>query len=96
MSDQKTYGTVDLYLASFLRAAGNKLLDIEKSGRRITFLFPDTKDVQRLVREFYNNDAVVRVNDFTHALKDLKSIVFNSPWLRLTINTIRRRIHDGT
>ncbi len=79
MSDSKAYGTVDLYLASFLKATGYKLVDIDKSGRRITFLFPDTKEVQKLVREFYNNEAVVKVNDFTHALKDLKAIVFNTP-----------------
>jgi len=77
MSDQpKTYGTTDLYVGAFLRARGIKLIDVDKSGRRITFLFNDSEETKKLIKEFYN-DAVVKINDFQHALKDLKSITYN-------------------
>lgn len=77
MSDQtKTYGTTDLYVGAFLKAKGVKLIDIDKAGRRITFLFEDSDKARALIKEFYN-DGVVKINDFQHALKDLKSITYN-------------------
>jgi len=77
MKDQpKTYGTTDLYVGAFLRAKGVKLIDVDKSGRRITFLFEDSQETKKLIKEFYN-DATVKINDFQHALKDLKSICYN-------------------
>lgn len=77
MNDQnKTYGTVDLYLGAFLKAKGIRLVDVDKSGRRVTFLFEDKDETHKLVREFYDN-GTVRVNEFQHAIKDLKSITYN-------------------
>lgn len=74
--EAKTYGTTDLYVGAFLKARGIKLIDVDKSGRRITFLFEDTPEVKKLLREFYN-DGIVRINEFQHAIKDLKSITYN-------------------
>jgi len=77
MNDQtKTYGTTDLYVEAFLKARGVRLIDIDKAGRRITFLFEDSEETKKLIKEFYN-DGTVRINDFQHALKDLKSITYN-------------------
>lgn len=77
MSDQaKTYGTSDLYVGAFLKARGIKLIDVDKSGRRIIFLFEDSEETKKLIKEFYS-DAMVKINDFQHALKDLKSITYN-------------------
>jgi len=71
-----TYETTDLYLASFLKARGMRLLDIHRDGRRATFVFEDRPDRAELITGFYNDD-VVRVNDFKNALQDLKAAVFN-------------------
>lgn len=76
MNDGKTYKTVDLYLGAFLKARGIELLDVDRTGRRVTFLFQDGYEVRELVKEFYN-DGQVKVNVFKNALKDLKAIIYN-------------------
>ena len=76
MNDCANYATNDLYLASFLKAQGLKLVGTEREGRRVSFVFEDRPDRKSAVSAFYN-DGVVRVNDFTHALQDLKAVVYN-------------------
>lgn len=79
MSDQeKSYGTVDLYLGAYLRARGVKLLDLDRSGRRVTFIFEDSDKTRKLVKNFYD-DGEVKINDYKSALKDLKSMTYNMP-----------------
>jgi len=76
MKVRTDYVTTDLYLASFLKAQGMKLIGTERQGRRVSFVFEDRPDRESAVLEFYNN-GVVRINDFTHAIQDLKAVVFN-------------------
>jgi hypothetical protein len=71
-----TYETTDLYLGCYLKTRGMRLLDAVRDGRRTTFVFEDCPQRGQLIRDFYN-DGTVRVNDFTHALQDLKAIVYN-------------------
>ena len=78
MDDQKTYGTVDLYLGAYLRAQGIKLVDLDRSGRRVTFIFEDSDKTRKLVKNFYD-DGEVKINDYKSALKDLKSMTYNMP-----------------
>ncbi len=78
MSDQKTYGTVDLYLGAYLRARGTKLVDLDRSGRRVTFIFEDSDKTRKLVKNFYDNGEV-KINAYKSALKDLKSMTYNMP-----------------
>jgi hypothetical protein len=72
----RTYETTDLYLGCYLKARGLRLLNAERDGRRTTFVFEDCPERPGLIREFYS-EGMVRVNDFTHALQDLKAIVYN-------------------
>lgn len=72
----KTYSVSDFYLAAFLKAKDLKLVDLEREGRRVTFIFEDCEDRPTLTKDFYN-DGTVRVNPFIHAIQDLKSIIYN-------------------
>ena len=76
MNKQKIYVTTDLYLASFLKARGFRLVETEREGRRVAFVFEDREDRKSAIREFYD-DGLVRVNDFKHAIQDLKAAVYN-------------------
>jgi hypothetical protein len=71
-----TYATSDFYLAAYLKAQGMMLEDTQREGRRTIFVFADRGDRPSLVRGFYN-DGAVRVNAFTHAIQDLKAVVYN-------------------
>lgn len=69
-----TYATSDFYLACFLKARGMKIKGLEREGRRSIFIFNDTPNREDLVKQFYNDSYV---NNFTHAIQDLKALVFN-------------------
>ena len=76
MSGRNVYETSDLYLASYLKARGLLLVRTERQGSRVVFTFEDRADRQDLVLSFYN-DGMVHVNAFTHAIQDLKAVVYN-------------------
>ena len=70
------YATVDLYLASYLKARGLKLASIEREGKRSRFVFLDKPDRREMVADFYN-DVPVGISAFIHALEDLKGAIHN-------------------
>ena len=72
-----TYKTSDIYLAAFLKAKGMKIIDREKCGTRVTFIFDDQPVRKILVVEFFN-DGVVGIGAYRNAIQDLKTIVFNA------------------
>ena len=72
----KTYVTNDLYLATYLKSRGMKIIDRETEGRRTTFIFEDVSNRTELVKDYYN-EGPVSVTSFVHALKDIKSLIFN-------------------
>ncbi len=73
---QLNYATSDFYLAAYLKAQGLRLHEAQREGRRTVFVFEDSNDRRALVRGFYN-DGSVRVNAFTHAIQDLKAVIYN-------------------
>jgi len=52
------------------------LEEAQREGRRTVFVFADRDDRQGLVRGFFN-DGSVAVNAFTHAIQDLKAVIYN-------------------
>ena len=70
------YATADFYLACFLKASGLRLQDAQREGRRTVFVFENEPRRAQLVSDFYN-DGVVRVSAFTHAVQDLKAVIYN-------------------
>jgi hypothetical protein len=75
MNDNR-YSTTDLWLASYLKANNLRITDIEREGRRVTFIFEDREDREQLVKDFFN-DGLIKVNALKNAFQDLKSVVFN-------------------
>jgi hypothetical protein len=71
------YQTSDLYLASYLKARGMRIVDTLRDGRRTTFVFSDQTDRRDLVRSFYD-DGTVRVCDYKNALNDLRAMIYNT------------------
>lgn len=79
MSDQEdNFVTADLYLSSFLRARGFKYIDL-RVGRQVKFVFTNTEKLKKAVNGFYNDEDLVSANSFSHALRDLKAVIFNLP-----------------
>ena len=70
------YSTSDFYLAVFLKSQGILLAGLTRQGRRTIFNF-DLNGQKQLVFDFYNNKALVKVNDFVHAERDIRSLIHN-------------------
>lgn len=76
MNQTSHYATTDFYLSTFLKAKSLRLVDLQREGRRTTFIFEDRKDRKQLIKDFYN-DGKVEVNAFKNAIQDLKAIIYN-------------------
>jgi hypothetical protein len=75
-TDEPTeYVTSDLSVAGFLTAHGRILtrVDGERGGRRL-FVFPAS---ERDLADSYYTGASVPARQFSNALRDLKSIIYN-------------------
>lgn len=70
--------SADIYLCSFLRAKGHRFLDV-RAGRQVKFVFPNTEELQKHIKGYYNGDDLVKASAFSHALRDLKAVIFNLP-----------------
>jgi hypothetical protein len=72
----ETYRTTDLYLSAFLKTKGLRLIDRQRFGNKVSFVFQDRKDRSDLISDFLN-DGTVGVASYKSALQDLKVMLFN-------------------
>jgi len=78
MENQQKFITTDFYTAAYLLANDFKLLGINKTNpQRFCFLFFDQKNRQKLLEDFFNNQAQVEPRQFVTAIKELKSLMYN-------------------
>ncbi len=67
---ERTFETLDLYLASYLFAEGLKP-SLQIVSRRVTFRFPVTDGLYKLMEE-YNSNALAPVGDLVTSIRILK------------------------
>lgn len=76
-NENENYRTNDLCLASFLLAKNVPFVGINKdSSGRADFIFCNSKDCQKLVREFTSLVALVEPMSFFDAQKKLKHLIY--------------------
>ena len=76
MTTNGTYCTTDIWLGSFLKAKGMKIIRIDGDSRRAIFVFGDTARREELIQEFYNA-GLISITEIKNAMADLKSAIFN-------------------
>jgi len=74
MKESASFETVDLILASFLRARGFEIAGVRSHDSRATFSFAQSDMLQHAVLD-YINDGPVGVRTFSNTLRDLKALV---------------------
>jgi hypothetical protein len=84
---QKTFTTLDLYLASFLSLHGIQPR-LEFQGSRVVFVFAITDQLYKLSTTF-NGNANVPVCDFVQKVKELRSQM-------ITIRNEKQRLDPPT
>ena len=72
----KEYRTQNLYEASFLACRGFNFTHKEKSGSKVTLVFPNSQELVQAVAEFYAG-GTVRAKDLFNWYRDLKDYVFS-------------------
>jgi hypothetical protein len=81
MNEQSKLSTSDLYFAAYLKAKSCQIIDVEKDGAKITFVFDisDSKlTIEELKHGYFNNDhdekySVVAIA-FADAIRALKTL----------------------
>ena len=71
-----TYTTKDLYEASFLYAAGKKLVDLTRDGPQAWFNFEDEDGFHRLSRVFWSKEGSVVPKIYAEYIRSLKDMLF--------------------
>jgi hypothetical protein len=76
-SDLSTWRTSDLYLCGFLKARGLNFIRIEHEphGRRVFFIFENSRRLDELTRAFYSDEAIGALT-YKGIIKNLKEIIF--------------------
>ncbi len=71
-----SFSTSDIWLASFMKAKGMKIIRVDGDSRRAIFVFENTAHREEIIREFYN-DGLVSITEIKNAMAGLKSAIFN-------------------
>lgn len=79
--NNKYFETTNFYLATFLLAKGNELINIDKSEKRYKFIFANSIEIEKLVKNFNfapNNfrGILVDARKFVIAIKSLKDKIY--------------------
>jgi antitoxin component YwqK of YwqJK toxin-antitoxin module len=70
------FKTSDLYLSSYIKSKGMVLKNIEREGKRVSFIFADNGKLKDTISDYYNGGEV---NALTYKanLSELRSLIFN-------------------
>ncbi len=70
-----TLELTDLYLCSFLRTKGYKILKVKRANRsKVVFCFP--VEAEEWILQFHNNQEVVAL-EFSSHIEQTKSLIFD-------------------
>jgi len=74
----KHYRTSDLYFAAYLRVAQVPLVDTEREGERVIFLFENqgASVMRELKRQYFADVAKVNVMSFVQAIRTMKALTY--------------------
>ena len=68
------YRTSDLYYAAYLRVAGVPLIETEKEGSRVFFVFERVEGIRDLKREYFNRTARVPALSYADEVRNMKAL----------------------
>ena len=68
------YRTSDLYYAAYLKVAGVILLDTERDGSRIFFVFENSTNIKDLKKEYFNRTSRVPALTYADEIRTMKSL----------------------
>lgn len=74
MSNENLYRTSDLYYAAYLRVAGLSLIETEREGNRVFFVFEKVEGIRDLKKEYFNRTAKVPALSYADEIRNMKAL----------------------
>lgn len=74
--NRELYRTTDFYLACFLKCSGYDLVDLQKRGSRVEFIFAEKPGIKRMILDFYNNMGTVAPLAMVDSIKSMKALMY--------------------
>ena len=71
-----TWRTGDLYMAAFCLSKGIPIKGTERHGRKVTFVFEDIPERERLITGYLNNDVSVFPRQYKESLQAIKDLIY--------------------
>jgi hypothetical protein len=75
MAVQQDYRTRDLYFAAYLNASGVEMVDTQRRGSEVQFIFEYVDDMRERRNGYFSGQADVSALDYANAIKSLKSLI---------------------
>jgi hypothetical protein len=76
MEKNTKYVTSDLYLGSYLKLKGYKML-VEKDRNKANFIFENDEFLYEDVSNYLNGNAKCDPLSYTNSIKNLKNLIYN-------------------
>ncbi len=92
--EMNTYSNRDIYLSSYLIAAGEQMKSYRKTDGITTFEFDNSEKLNQLVNKYYSMNASVEPMSYGAAIKNLKSVIHSNAYTKPIHNNERERIFE--
>jgi hypothetical protein len=76
MGEEEKYTTSDLYLGSYLKLKGFKMI-VEKQRNKAIFVFEKTEELLQEVNNYLNESGSCEPLLYTNSIKNLKNLLYN-------------------
>jgi hypothetical protein len=76
--EKRLFRTTDIYLASFLRAKGFNISQVDRQGYKCQFCFDDTEEREQAVLDYYNEESLISALKLWNAFHAVKSLTYGS------------------
>ena len=77
-TSESKYRTADLYYAAYLKTAGVSLLDAEREGSRVYFIFESSDMIPELKKQYFNRESKVPALTYADDIRSMKALTFSS------------------
>jgi hypothetical protein len=72
---ERNFEVKDMYLAAYLYAEKIPFVEAHYDGRVVWFSFAEYANCKSMAQEFWANNAVVKVKEYSEALRAIKDII---------------------
>lgn len=78
MAQSTGYRTSDLYYAAYLKVAGVMLLETEREGGRVYFIFDHAPGIPDLKQQYFNRTSKVAALTYADEIKAMKALTHDT------------------